>query len=293
MGEPGAATISTTSASNPCMWAREINSLRQINFKITLPAIIFYSEQGQHQSLRQGRDNMSKAVKKITLQLLSLSNSKIADHSQRFFKTGVGEYGEGDKFLGIRVPVIRKQVKKHLKISLQDAIELLQSEYHEIRLFAVILLTEQFQRAQQEGKERIYSAYLENTAKVNNWDLVDASSHKIVGAYLYTKDRSTLFMLARSESLWERRIAIISTYHFIQRDQFEDTLEISKILLNDDEDLIHKAVGWMLREMGKKTKSKLHEFLALNYKAMPRTMLRYAIEKLPKNERDMYLRGEK
>ncbi len=235
---------------------------------------------------------MSEVVQEITKNLKSLGNSKIAEHSLRFFKTGKGEYGEGDKFLGIRVPVVRKEVKKHLQISLKEAEKLLQSEFHEIRLFAVILLTEKFHKADEKEQHRIYSLYLVNTHKVNNWDLVDASAHKIIGPYLFEKDKSKLYELARSQNIWERRIAIMATYYFIRHDQFEDTMNIAELLLSDQEDLIHKAVGWMLREMGKKSFALLENFLAKNYRAMPRTMLRYAIEKLPKKQRDMYLRGE-
>ncbi|MDJ0623874.1 MAG: DNA alkylation repair protein [Desulfocapsaceae bacterium] len=235
---------------------------------------------------------MSHTVQKITKILMSLGNREIAEHSQRFFKTGKGEYGEGDKFLGIRVPVVRKEVKKHLHISLKEAEKLLQSEFHEIRLFAVILLTEKFHRADEKEQYRIYSLYLANTLKVNNWDLVDASADKIIGPYLFEKDRSKLYELARSQNMWERRIAIMATFYYIRREQFEDTVKIADILLGDKEDLIHKAVGWMLREMGKKSITRLENFLAKNYRAMPRIMLRYAIEKLPKKQRDMYLRGE-
>ncbi len=236
---------------------------------------------------------MSSMVQEITANLKSLGDQKIAEHSQRFFKTGVGEYGEGDKFLGIRVPIIRQEVKKYMMISLQDTEGLLQSDYHEIRLFAVILFTEKYQRAGDTEKHKIFTIYLANTAKINNWDIVDASSHKIVGPYLLNKDRGILYELAQSQSLWERRIAIISTYYYIRQGQFDDTLKISALLLKDQEDLIHKAVGWMLREMGKKSMDLLQRFLTENCNKMPRTMLRYAIEKLPKAEREMYLRGEK
>ncbi len=236
---------------------------------------------------------MTNVIEEVTQLFTMLGDPAIAEHSMRFFKTGRGEYGEGDKFLGIRVPVIRKEVKKHLQISLKDAEQLLQSKYHEIRLFAVILLTEKFNRANENEQQEIYSLYLANTAKVNNWDIVDASAHKIVGPFLLNKDRSKLYELARSKSMWERRIAIISTFYYIRHHQFEDTLKISKILLADSEDLIHKAVGWMLREVGKKSPSGLKAFLTKHSAEMPRTMLRYAIEKLPQNERKKYLRREK
>ncbi len=233
----------------------------------------------------------TQTYREVEKYLHSLSNPTIAEHSQGFFKTGEGEYGYGDKFLGIRVPVIRKAVQKYKKTSLGVAENLLQSEYHEIRLFALLLLVSQFSTGNSSDKKLIFQRYLNNTQFINNWDLVDSSAHHIIGAYLSDKNRSLLYTLAKSDSLWERRIAIIATYHFIKNNDFKDTLKIAKSLLNDEEDLIHKASGWMLRETGKRN---LHEELAfLNkyYKKMPRTMLRYAIEKFSKETRQRYLTG--
>ncbi len=227
---------------------------------------------------------------KVIEKLKSLSDSKIAKQSQRFFKTGKGEYGEGDKFLGIRVPVIRKVVKEFKDISLEDIVDVLQSEYHEIRLFAVLAMVAKYAKTQSE-KDAIYSAYIANRKYVNNWDLVDVTTPHIVGAFLYDKNREILYKFAKSADLWERRIAIIATFYFIRQNDFKDTLEISKILLHDKEDLIHKAVGWMLREVGKRSLETEETFLIKYYKLMPRTMLRYAIEKFEESKRQKYLKG--
>lgn len=229
---------------------------------------------------------------KIIDHLHSLANPEIAEHSQRFFKTAEGEYGFGDKFLGIRVPVIRQTVKKFKTAPLSVAEKLLTSEDHEARLFALLLLVFRFSKAGADEQDEIYQLYLSNTRYVNNWDLVDSSAHQIVGAYLENRDRSLLYDLSKSSSLWERRIAIISTYHFIKKNQFGDTLHISEQLLSDREDLIHKAVGWMLREVGKRDLAKEVVFLNAHYQKMPRTMLRYAIEKFSKEERQEYLSGK-
>lgn len=231
------------------------------------------------------------ANNEITDFLKSLGNKKVAKHSMRFFKTAEGEYGFGDKFLGIRVPVIRQAVKKYKTVPLSTAEKLLKSEYHEIRLFALLFLVVRFSNSHPEEQEEIYRLYLSNTKYVNNWDLVDLSAHYIVGAYLENKDKAVLYDLSGSNLLWERRIAIMATFYFIRKKKFTDTLRISKQLLGDREDLIHKAVGWMLREVGKRDLSKEVAFLSSNYKKMPRTMLRYAIEKFSKKERQKYLLG--
>ena len=231
------------------------------------------------------------SYKEIEQHLLSLADQDIADHSRRFFKTTPGEYGYGDKFLGIRVPAIRQAVKKFKDTPLEVTIRPLKSEYHEIRLFALLLLVAQFSKADASNRKKIYDIYLANTRYINNWDLVDSSAHYIVGVYLEKKDRSVLYKLSRSDSLWQRRIAIIATFHFIREGQFDDTLYISEQLLDDQEDLIHKAVGWMLREVGKRAKSVEIAFLNEHYRAMPRTMLRYAIERFSHEERQNYLRG--
>jgi len=224
--------------------------------------------------------------------LMLLANKEIAEHSQRFFKTGKGEYGESDIFLGIRVPVLRKLVNKYRGISLEEVSKLLHSKFHEERLLAVLMLVQLFKTGGDEEQNQIYCLYLENTKFINNWDLVDISAGNIVGAYLYEKDRVPLYRLVKSQNLWERRISIISTFHFIRNYDFDDTLKIAEILLNDKEDLIHKAVGWMLREVGKRELEIEEEFLQEHYMKMPRTMLRYAIEKFPETRRKMYLRGE-
>ena len=228
----------------------------------------------------------------VTNHLRSLANPEIAKHSQRFFKTAEGEYGFGDKFLGIRVPVIRQAVKKYNNTPLSVAEQLLKSEYHEVRLFALLLLVFRFSKSNADEQEEIYHLYLRNTQYINNWDLVDCSAHYIVGTYLENKGKSVLYNLSQSNSLWERRIAIMSTFYFIKKGQFSDTLQISEQLLSDQEDLIHKAVGWMLREVGKRDLAKEVAFLKAHYQKMPRTMLRYAIEKFSQEERQKYLRGK-
>jgi 3-methyladenine DNA glycosylase AlkD len=224
--------------------------------------------------------------------LLQLANEQIAEHSQRFFKTGKGEYGEGDIFLGIRVPLLRKLVKKYGGISIAEVRKLLHSKFHEERLLAVLMLVQLFKSADESVQKQVYDLYLENTEFINNWDIVDISASNIVGAHLYEKDKAPLYDLVQSKNLWERRISIISTFYFIRQNEFDDTLKLAKILLNDKEDLIHKAVGWMLREVGKREIEFEEEFLQEHYKIMPRTMLRYAIEKFPETSRKMYLRGE-
>ena len=229
----------------------------------------------------------------IQTAIRALANPVVAEHSQRFFKTGKGEYGEGDKFLGVRVPVLRKVARKHAQTPFSENIKLLHSPYHEDRLCALFLLVHAFTKADQDHKRVIYEAYLSNTRYINNWDLVDSSAHQIVGGFLLDKDRSKLVELAHSQNLWERRISIIATSHFIRQGQYADTLKISKILLADKEDLIHKAVGWMLREVGKRDREVEENFLLKHYPKMPRTMLRYAIEKFSPKDRKAYLAGDK
>ena len=230
-------------------------------------------------------------AKDIRKSLIELGNPKIAEHSQRFFKTGKGEYGEGDKFLGIRVPIIRKQVNSFGNVSLGQTLVLLKSPFHEIRLFAILMLVQKFSFG--PDKRKVYEKYLENSKYINNWDLVDSSAHYIVGAFLIDKDKTPIYELAKSEDLWERRISIISTFYFIKSGKFEDALKISEILLNDKEDLIHKAVGWMLREIGNRNLSEEEIFLKKFVLKMPRTMLRYAIEKFPETKRKFYLKTKK
>jgi len=231
-------------------------------------------------------------AKDLSKILRKLADPARAEHSLRFFKTGKGEYGEGDMFLGIRVPALREQVKKHRELSMDAALELLKSPYHEERLFALLLMADKFRKGTEKEKEAIYRLYLKNTKFINNWDLVDLSAHLIVGGWLENRDREPLRRLARSENLWERRIAIISTFQFIRKKDFDDAFAISSILVDDSEDLIHKAVGWMLREIGKRDIAAEKAFLKKHYRTMPRTMLRYAIEKFPEKERKAWLRGE-
>lgn len=221
-----------------------------------------------------------------------LADPKTAEHSQRFFKTAEGEYGFGDKFLGIRVPLIRQAAKRYKAAPLTVIEKLLRSEYHEVRLFALLLMVLRFSKAGAAEQESIYRLYLNNTRYVNSWDLVDSSAPYIVGAFLDKRERTVLYELSRSYLLWERRIAVIATFHFIKHDQFSDTLRIAEILLNDSEELIHKAVGWMLREVGKRDLAAETAFLKENYHKMPRTMLRYAIEKFSAEERSNYLHGK-
>lgn len=223
--------------------------------------------------------------------LKKAENPEKAKLLQRFFKTGKGEYAEGDIFLGVMVPETRKVAVKHKDLSLKDVENLLKSNFHEERLCALLLLVHNYQQ-HEEKREEIFNFYLKNTKYINNWDLIDLSCHKIIGHYLSDKNRDILYKLAKSDNLWERRIAIISTAYFINKKDFSDTLKISKILLHDKHDLIHKAVGWMLREIGKRDVSVLESFLKKHYKNMPRTMLRYSIEKFPEKKRKMYLNGK-
>lgn len=230
-------------------------------------------------------------VNQLVLRLQSLGDKNIAQHSQRFFKTGDGEYGNGDRFLGIRVPVLRKLVKDYRTVHERDILKLLKTDWHEQRLLALLMLVDHFQRGDKDQQKRIVDIYIENTSYINNWDLVDSSAHKILGPWYLTRDRSVLYKLARSKDLWERRIAIMTTLHFIKKNQYEDTLKLSRNLLSDSHDLIHKAVGWMLREVGNRDKESEIRFLNKHYQTMPRTMLRYAIEKFPEKERQAYLKG--
>lgn len=221
--------------------------------------------------------------------LRALGNPADAAFLLRFFKTGPGEYGEGDVFLGIRVPVVRRVVKEFCELPLVAVEQALQSPYHEERLAALLILVVQTARGDAKHRKAIYDLYLENTRRINNWDLVDLSAPQIVGAHLADKNRRPLDRLARSTWLWDRRIAILSTFHFIRQCQFADTLRIAERLLADREDLLHKATGWMLREVGKRDRGALEGFLAQHVSAMPRTMLRYAIERFPEAQRRRWL----
>jgi 3-methyladenine DNA glycosylase AlkD len=235
---------------------------------------------------------MNVKAEQISSVLGELANPEIAQHSQRFFKTAAGDYGEGDKFLGIRVPAIRKKVRSFAKVPIQEILILLKSSYHEERLFALLVFVDKFSKGDAKEQSEIYRLYLAHTSYINNWDLVDSSASQIVGAFLVGKSTKPLLKLANSASLWERRIAIIATFYFIKLNHYSDTLRISHILRDDPEDLIHKAVGWMLREVGNRDMTEEERYLKHHYKDMPRTMLRYAIEKFPENKRQLYLNGK-
>jgi 3-methyladenine DNA glycosylase AlkD len=234
------------------------------------------------------RDSMNAET--VQHALANLADPTIAEHSQRFFKTGPGEYGEGDRFRGVRVPILRTVARQFDPLSLSEVERLLHSPFHEDRLTALLILVRQFGRKGAD-RQAIYDLYRRNTAFINNWDLVDSSAPQIVGGFLADKPRAILDDLAISDSLWERRIAIMATMHFIKSGQFEDTLRLARVLLHDKEDLIHKAVGWMLREVGNRDRTVEEAFLAQTYRTMPRTMLRYAIEKFPEDKRKAYLLG--
>ncbi len=228
-------------------------------------------------------------VKKV---IRANANKDHAKTMQWFFKTGKGEYGEGDRFVGIKVPVQRKIAKQFEELDLEDLQTLLNSVIHEERLISLLILVAKYNTADEKVKEKIYHFYKKNSKKINNWDLVDLSAPKIIGNHLLNRDKQILYKYAYSNNLWEKRISIISTYSFIKNHDFKTTLEISDILLNDDHDLIHKAVGWMLREVGKQDLKTLENFLKPRYNKMPRTMLRYSIEKFPEKKRIKYLKGK-
>jgi 3-methyladenine DNA glycosylase AlkD len=225
----------------------------------------------------------------IKKEMAQLSDPHRAKNLSWFFKTGKGQYGEGDTFLGIPVPEQRKIAKRYVDLSLEDLHELLNSKVHEHRFTALVILISKYRKAEESGKKEIFDFYLRNTENVNNWDLVDLSAPRIVGDYLINRERSILYKLAKSDSLWERRISILSTFTFIDNNDFEDALNISELLLHDEHDLIHKAVGWALREIGKRDQNVEERFLAKHCLHMPRTMLRYAIEKFDEEKRKRYL----
>jgi 3-methyladenine DNA glycosylase AlkD len=208
---------------------------------------------------------------------------------QGFFKTGPGQYGEGDVFVGVRAPAMRAVCRECRGADLDAIYPLLRSGVHEERALALLMLVDAFTRGDEARKRAIYDAYLAHTAFINNWDLVDSSAAQIVGGWLSDKSRAPLRRLAKSSSVWERRIAIIATFHFIRRGEFEETFRIADLLLRDPHDLVHKAVGWMLREVGNRDAAAERRFLKDRYAKMPRTMLRYAIEKFPERERKKYL----
>ena len=235
-------------------------------------------------------------MNKVESALKSLANPEKALLLQRFFKTGKGDYGEGDIFLGVMVPQQRKIAKDAAqRLSLEDIQKLLSSKIHDKRMIALFILLENYKKAKkakdEQEKEKIFNFYIKNIKNINNWDLVDLSAPNIVGDFLLSRDRKLLYSLAKSHSIWEKRIAIISTFTFIRANDFNDTLKISELLINDSHDLIHKAVGWMLRELGKHNQHAEEKFLRKHYKSMPRTMLRYAIERFPEEKRKAYING--
>ncbi|SMO91684.1 DNA alkylation repair protein [Gracilimonas mengyeensis] len=231
-------------------------------------------------------------AQQVITDLKAKANPEKAKHSQRFFKTGPGEYGEGDRFLGINVPEQRKIAKKYRALPTDEVAILLQHSYHEVRLTAAYLLVYKVEKGDENTLKEVVDCYLDNLSGINNWDLVDSSCHQILGRRLQDKDRRLLYDFAQTDDLWKKRIAMITCYHFIKQKDFDDALAIAEILLNDGHDLIHKAVGWMLREIGNRDLDTEEAFLKKHYQNMPRTMLRYAIEKFDEPLRQKYLKGE-
>jgi 3-methyladenine DNA glycosylase AlkD len=224
-------------------------------------------------------------------ELAALADPDRARSSAWFFKTGKGQYGEGDRFLGITVPVLRRVARRYRHLARSDIVKLLASPIHEHRFTALEILVAQYETSDADSKQAIFEFYLKNGQKVNNWDLVDTSAPYILGEHLVSRPRDCLYQLAKSRNLWERRMAIVATLAFIRRGELRDTFEIAALLIRDQQDLIHKAVGWMLRETGKRSTPALLKFLKENYSAMPRTALRYAIERLPEAQRKRVLAG--
>lgn len=230
-------------------------------------------------------------LKQVERAMRALKNEEKIPIFQNFFKTGKGQYGEGDVFLGLKVPQTRSIAKEYDQLSFSDIKKLLRSKYHEERLCALLMLVDRFEKGSPSVRKTVYDFYITQAKFVNNWDLVDLSADKIMGVYLLDRKKAILSTFAKSKNLWERRIAIIATFAFIKQEQFQDTLRIADVLLRDEHDLIHKAVGWMLREVGKRDVVVLKKFLKQRYAEMPRTMLRYAIEKFPEKDRKAYLQG--
>ena len=229
---------------------------------------------------------------KASEEIRELANEEIAKHSLRFFKTDKGQYGFGDIFLGVRAPKIRLIAKKHIDISIADMKTLIQSKYHEERFLGLIILVNKYGKAKdKKNRNQLYKIYVSSFKHINNWNLVDVTCPHVTGKHLIDKDRTILYKWAKSEDLWTKRIAMVSTFSFIRKNDLEDTFKIAEILLHDEHDLIHKAVGWMLREAGKRDLKREETFLKKYYKTMPRTMLRYAIEKFPETKRQKYLKG--
>ena len=234
----------------------------------------------------------TKRLSELRKKIKEISSPEIAETMQWFFKTGEGEYGEGDVFVGLKVPTQRKLAREFRDLTLSDLKSLLNSHIHEERLISLFVLIHKYDKGSEKDKSNIFLFYLKNIKGVNNWDLVDLSAPNIVGRYLLEKEINLLDKFAKSDNLWKRRIAILSTHEFIKNYKYDTTLKIARILLNDKHDLIHKAVGWMLREIGKRDLKTEEKFLKVYYKRMPRTMLRYAIEKFPEAKRKKYLHGK-
>lgn len=235
---------------------------------------------------------MNNTAEEVKKELDDLADSKKERDLSRFFKTGPGQYGEGDKFIGIVVPIQRKIAKKYQNLPICEVVKLLYSPIHELRLTALFILITHFKRAQEQEQKEIFNLYLKNTKYINNWDLVDLSAPNIIGEYLlkFPENKEILYRLVNSTDLWERRIAVLATLSLIKRNEFNDALRICEYLLSDKHDLIHKATGWMLREIGKRDKEEEVKFLNKHYKVMPRVMLRYSIEKFTNDEKMLYLK---
>lgn len=233
---------------------------------------------------------MKQLTKTITNELQALSDAEKREIFPKFFKAGKGEYGEGDRFLGVTVPNIRAIAKLHKDVSIEEIRELIQSEWHEVRLCALIIMVEKSKKKNEALRKELFNLYLSQTKRINNWDLVDLSCRFIIGEYLLDKSRDNLYQLAQSPLLWDNRIAIVSTYAFIRKGQLEDTYALSDLMMQHPHDLMHKAIGWMLREAGKRDSDRLYDYVMSHRADMPRTMLRYAIEKFSSTERSILMK---
>ncbi|MBW4899929.1 DNA alkylation repair protein [Prevotella melaninogenica] len=233
---------------------------------------------------------MKQITKTITSELQALTNAEKREIFPRFFKAGKGEYGEGDRFLGVTVPNIRAIAKLHKDVSIEEIRKLIQSEWHEVRLCALIIMVEKSKKKDEALRKELFNLYLSQTKRINNWDLVDLSCRFIIGEYLLDKSRDILYHLAQSPLLWDNRIAIVSTYAFIRKGQLEDTYALSDLMMQHPHDLMHKAIGWMLREAGKRNPERLYDYVMSHRADMPRTMLRYAIEKFSPKERAILMK---
>lgn len=233
---------------------------------------------------------MKQLTKTITNELQALSDAEKREIFPKFFKAGKGEYGEGDRFLGVTVPNIRAIAKLHKDISIEEIRGLIQSEWHEVRLCALIIMVEKSKKKDEALRKELFNLYLSQTKRINNWDLVDLSCRFIIGEYLLDKSRDILYQLAQSPLLWDNRIAIVSTYAFIRKGQLEDTYALSDLMMQHPHDLMHKAIGWMLREAGKRDSERLYDYVMSHRADMPRTMLRYAIEKFSPKERAILMK---